>query len=691
MASVDQHERHRGMVCVVCYKKCFQKVKGKVLRELTKAQIKYISDNVINGYAIDNPYFPSGICITCNIRLNGWISGKPVSLPNVDYDPGEVGPLLRGKNCECKICKTALSTIHVKRFGRKGGRPKTSSTTTPERERPMHIMICSKCFAKIGKGLEHDCSARGKVNNIQNILTPKSSQRFASRIISEQISANNSANNTTPALSTFGKKKPLAKDNCKKQITFSVEDISNMQVDVGLSTKQTLKIAEHLRSKPIEDKGGNAQTNRKILESNLRSKLREKNCQLDSLFEVRKANFVKIDEKKKLRENFDRELVVCNDLDELSRRIIKERDMEEGDLLFRVGMDGGGGFLKVCLNVFDLKKDHSSEDERQPPKKKKRLDEIFKDSGVKKTMIIALVPEVQENYCNIKRLWLEAGLEKFSRRFVIATDMKLINILLGLMSHSSTHPCSWCNVTKDNLHNRGESRTVGNMMDLFWSYFEARAEKKDASTYGNVIHPNMFSGNQNDSTPLIVLIPPPELHLLLGPVNKMYDEMLEIWPQGEEWSNRLYIKREEYHGGHFNGNDSRKLLKNISVLKEIAPPTNKKVLDYIAAFEAFNDVVASCYTKKLLPNYTVKIEAFRIAYKKLKISITPKVHAVFHHIREFCELVKMGLGPFSEQAAESLHHDFDTMWTRFKVKKQEHSEYGNRLLNSVVMYNSQHM
>ena len=66
-------------------------------------------------------------------------------------------------------------------------------------------------------------------------------------------------------------------------------------------------------------------------------------------------------------------------------------------------MDGGGGFLKVCLNVFDLKKDHpSEEDESQTPKKKKRLDEIFKDSGVKKTMIIALVPEVQENYSNIK-------------------------------------------------------------------------------------------------------------------------------------------------------------------------------------------------------------------------------------------------------------------------------------------------
>ena len=94
-------------------------------------------------------------------------------------------------------------------------------------------------------------------------------------------------------------------------------------------------------------------------------------------------------------------------------------------------------------------------------------------------------------------------------------------------------------------------------------------------------------------------------------------------------------------------------MKNIAVLKEITPSTNKKVLDYIAAFEAFIDVVAACYTNKLASNYKEKIKAFRIAYKKLKISVTPKVYAVFHHISEFCDLVKMGVGPYSEQAAES--------------------------------------
>ena len=43
---------------------------------------------------------------------------------------------------------------------------------------------------------------------------------------------------------------------------------------------------------------------------------------------------------------------------------------------------------------------------------------------------------MQENYYNVKRLWMEAGIDKLSRKFTIATDLKLYNILLGLMSHS---------------------------------------------------------------------------------------------------------------------------------------------------------------------------------------------------------------------------------------------------------------
>ena len=104
-----------------------------------------------------------------------------------------------------------------------------------------------------------------------------------------------------------------------------------------------------------------------------------------------------------------------------------------------------------------------------------------------------------------------------------------------------------------------------------------------------------------------------------------------------------------------------------------------------------HDVVTACYGRDLSSTYKADIEKFKSAYKALKISVTPKVHAVMFHIEEFCETKRMGLGPWSEQCTESFNHDFNTTWENFKIKNKEHKDYGNRLLQAVCMYNSQHL
>ena len=77
------------------------------------------------------------------------------------------------------------------------------------------------------------------------------------------------------------------------------------------------------------------------------------------------------------------------------------------------------------------------------------------------------------------KLW-----HKHLKNYTIATDLKLCNVLLGMMSHSSCHPCAWCDTTKDNFHKKGEQRTISNLMKLFWNFFESRSEKKDAKNFG---------------------------------------------------------------------------------------------------------------------------------------------------------------------------------------------------------------
>ena len=178
---------------------------------------------------------------------------------------------------------------------------------------------------------------------------------------------------------------------------------------------------------------------------------------------------------------------------------------------------------------------------------------------------------------------------------------------------------------------------------------------------------------------------PPELHLMLCPVNQLYDELNNVWPRSEEWLKSCFIKRSEYHGGSFEGNECRKLLKNIESLKQLCPP---KYTPFVDMFSSFNDVITSCYGSELHASYKRNIQTFQRNYLKLEISVTPKVHAVFFHVQEFCELTKMGLGPWSEQTSESHHHKFTKCWEKYITKDTEHPQYGKHLLQAVQLFNS---
>ena len=70
----------------------------------------------------------------------------------------------------------------------------------------------------------------------------------------------------------------------------------------------------------------------------------------------------------------------------------------------------------------------------------------------------------------------------------------------------------------------------------------------------------------DDETPLILMVPPPELHLLIGPVNTLHSAM--CGNESERWLSLCNVKKTEYHGGSFAGNDSRKLLKRTADLKK---------------------------------------------------------------------------------------------------------------------------
>ena len=104
---------------------------------------------------------------------------------------------------------------------------------------------------------------------------------------------------------------------------------------------------------------------------------------------------------------------------------------------------------------------------------------------------------------------------------------------------------------------------------------------------------------------------PPELHLVIGPVNTFYDSLEQVWPRSEDWLKLCYIKKVEYHGGKFEGNNSRALFKKFDQLEGLCPLTSEKVFECLQGLEY---IVAACYGYELAVDYVTKIKKFSREY-----------------------------------------------------------------------------
>ncbi|OAF63915.1 hypothetical protein A3Q56_08375 [Intoshia linei] len=65
-----------------------------------------------------------------------------------------------------------------------------------------------------------------------------------------------------------------------------------------------------------------------------------------------------------------------------------------------------------------------------------------KDSSVNKLFVLGMVPAIPENFENVLSIWQKLEIEKLELPYTISTDLKLANIITGLMgTHSFYKPC----------------------------------------------------------------------------------------------------------------------------------------------------------------------------------------------------------------------------------------------------------
>ena len=208
-------------------------------------------------------------------------------------------------------------------------------------------------------------------------------------------------------------------------------------------------------------------------------------------------------------------------------------------------MDDGKNILKIVLNWSLLTK----------ADKGKR-----KYMGPKRSIILAAVMDVKESYNNMSVL---IDLTKINEvEYALSLDLKLMNIILGITSHSSKHPCPYGECYKDNngYWIKGKDRTIKNITANQKRWIEKsggdkgnRAILKD---YMNTEHEPLINGSREE--PVIKVIPPPPLHtILLGPVNLVINELIKRCPNVQKAISDLHIQRSKYHGRDFEGMNNK--------------------------------------------------------------------------------------------------------------------------------------
>ena len=307
-----------------------------------------------------------------------------------------------------------------------------------------------------------------------------------------------------------------------------------------------------------------------------------------------------------------------------------------------------------------------------------------------------------ENYHNIRIVVEKLGLADLP--CVFASDLKVINALLGISSHSGKHGCAYCD--GEMSLEGGELRTFANLAmwhqrlkeDAERSNNPAAFIKKNQKYYKNVVNPCLLKADDPDTT-ILSTVPLPELHLLMGLVNWALELLYKFVPK-EELVKRMRTKSisvHGYHGGGLDGNNSSNFLANLDWIFDPMPENLQPVHTMLTRFKK---VVESCFSMDLAESFRQDIDLFNesvfdlIQYcaATLDTTLKPtwKVHILVVHLKPFLEEKMVGLGVFCEQTGEAAHAVMKPTEKRFKTRI-DHPDHGNNMMRAATDFTAKNV
>ena len=256
------------------------------------------------------------------------------------------------KGCQCYICTEVRSPQNMRHVNH---RPKPGVKAKPSPKKTASpIKICSKCGQKIGKGIRHYCSPAKQAKNLTGLANSQGvKEQMASSVISDM--APNEDGDIS--LKTGGRQlRVRMKPKPKKLNVLTHEQLDKFHSKVTGNDMDTDLLAQ----------GWRQVNGRKSVQPHYRSHRKDKKQTCEFFLE---SVALKLNGR-----NDTRKACVMRNPRDYIEHIKIARGITNHHARF--GMDGGGKWLKLTLNIMN-------KDEQPPTKKSKGLfDKDFKDTGI---------------------------------------------------------------------------------------------------------------------------------------------------------------------------------------------------------------------------------------------------------------------------------------------------------------------
>ena len=687
---------------------CFGCGKSPVLKRLGPSGKSLVETFFDRSFDWLDPKYPLGVCWPCRKALKGvnfsnpdevtkltdsfnempWLSDEHFAVPS---SSGSSGKCPAGS---CKICEAGtqyqplgIKGIQRKKpFGtkRKVGRPPTANVSSG--------LICKDCLKDRKEGEKHTCDPAHRRSALLKLAEadPKGSQMIAAKVV-KNLPGSPGKGTKRLVQERGGRPLPVlpggsapVRSRSKKVSAIKAAAIG---ARAGLSARKRHLVVSDVNN--FHQQG--SVSGRKVFKPNVEADIQAMKQEFSSFFEVTEEvlNGVKFN------------LAHVKSMDQFTKFIKKCRKLDHGNVLNRISLDSGGDFFKMSVNIIDMfnatDPERLANAKRLDPDKTDSLGAL--DSGINGLFVTCIGQKVDETPEAISTFFNLTKLEEIE--YKLANDLKVGNLCTGIMASNSMCPCIYCNQLRKNFHEKGKDRTIGDILDKFDEFeLNGGVNPSDAKAmFDSVCREPILPGSCRTDK-ILHLIPPPELHLMEGVTNHVLTKIREELPEFKEFLHSLNLDREKYEKYtskcNFEGNDCKKILNHIDDFIGFTGRLNQvTVQPHLNFLRSFSKVVSSCFGFHLEPDYEDKINLAKEAFDSLveataglmparrQVRYFYKFHVVAFHVKEFVDEFGF-LGPYSEQAGETVHSWWTKLWVHYRSLPTTPAE---RLLSCLVEWN----